>query len=169
MAGKIWQTPKYNLVFHEDTGKLYEYKPTEISVIRAWPNPAAWHKTIENPQWRPYRPDITFPHENLEKSLQKILTFEDENGQLLIPQTVDKTDATDARRKAAKLRFFLSMPEQYRKDVLACDQRHWHMYVYLARCGTAATDLMYSNSALAFALASNWGFTNPPFSVHCVQ
>jgi len=66
------------------------------------------------------------------------------------------------RAELAWLRWYETIPTDVRGLVRRFPSRQWHILSLVARCGSPALDLVVANSALAYALASNWVFHNPP-------
>lgn len=116
--------------------KLYRFEGTEhaweITVIRAWPGPAAWRKTTRSEDWFACRPDIDLS---------------------LADRAPRKRDShrTRCEREAASL-----VPRDVRR--LAGRFPHstqWALLSMLSRVGGGA-DLLASAPALGAALAMGW-------------
>ncbi|SMP45985.1 PcfJ-like protein [Desulfonatronum zhilinae] len=134
-----FRPPDKGTVFKPEAGKLYQFNPGSIAVLRAWPKPLAWKKTRRRPGWVHFRPAISFARPGGDS-----------------PQTDNAAEVI-----CPFYRFSETIPEQIRAAVTRFPKRQWHMLSFLARCGNAARDLTAANPALAFALASNWVFHAP--------
>ncbi len=137
-------------------GKLYEFTGDCVIVMRGWPEMRAWQWTgIFARPWRCVRPRLH------RVSLREIGRMEnpylqppEPNGQMLFPFAYSHTGACAYRA------FWWGVPKAYREWVMPFRDRRWHMLALLARC-PGADDLIVSNPALAFCLASNWAFHKP--------
>ena len=65
------------------------------------------------------------------------------------------------RRHEALGKFFETIPAETRSAIRGFADRQWHLLSMLARC-PGALELTLLNPALAFCLASNWVFHEPP-------
>jgi hypothetical protein len=162
MLENTFRTPRDGVVFHPDTGKLYVYQPSTIEVMVAWPKPAAWKKTRGRPYWVHFRPEITIPRGDLERRIALRDPDADEKGQLWLPccRPIRHRDPV-VQAELRHLRWFATIPREVRELIAPFPDRHWHLLSLIARCGPAARDLVVSNPALAYALASNWVFHKP--------
>ena len=156
-----YNPPKPGVNYDSKTGKLFVFKPSSITVMKAWP-PLAWQKTRRKPNWSHVRPGIKIPCHDIEDHIRRITTTIDETGQLLLPLFMP--DEYINFSELAWLQWFANIPFEIRDTACRFSKRQWHMLSLLARCGNAAYDLSISNPALAFALASNWVYRKP--SVH---
>ena len=55
-------------------------------------------------------------------------------------------------------RYSENVPQAIRQRVAPFANRHWHLLRWLSRCAQAAEDLLISNPALAYMVASGWEF-----------
>jgi hypothetical protein len=162
--------PKGGESFHPDTGKYYSFAPSEIVVIRAWPLPAAWHKTEEQPVWRQFRP----PHFRIRPPTKWLPTREVsflkeyrtdpsrmEEGKTKRQRKELRSRAANAARRLPFRLFLDIIPSEIIRPVARFNERHFHLISWLARCGPYALDFLLSNPALAFCVASHWVFHQP--------
>ena len=127
-------------------GKFYDFDWYGVTVMRGWPEPLAWRKTRTRP-WRMIRPRGWFCFDETDPLFALCEAY------------------PERQRGVNPLRAFCSaIPENVRQIVRRFTDRHWHVMCFLARCGTAALELMEANPALAFCLANNWVFHHPPVS-----
>ena len=156
-----YRTSKPGTNFEADTGKLYVFRSGSISVMKAWP-PMAWKKTRSNTAWVHFRPEISIPRRNIERYISRQVTPSDENGQLLLPFCMPSEEAKERPAELAWLRWYATILVDICNVASRFVRRQWHGLSFLARYGTAAFDLVMSNPALAYALASNWVYRRPP-------
>jgi len=153
-----YKSIKPGTVFNEETGKLYLFTFKSISVMFAWPKPMAWKKTLRsNPTWIHFRPKISIPRLDIDARIRQLETPGGEN---LLPVRVDIS--RPRRAELSRLRWYATIPAEVREIISNFPSRQWHMLSFLARCGSAAHDLMLSNPALSFMLANNWVYHSPP-------
>ena len=69
-------------------------------------------------------------------------------------------DKVEKQRREAKAEYLQPIPEAVLDAVADYPCRHWHLLNLVSRC-PGALDLVRSNPALAFCLASLWVFRNP--------
>jgi len=117
-------------------GKLLEFERYSLTVMRPWPEPLAWRRTTRKP-FRPVRSKST-------------LVYGPDDGETY-------TFSHDLRNTE---RFMEPVPPDVTTKIGQFTNRQWHMMALFARC-PGALDLVQSTPALAFALASNWVFSNP--------
>ena len=148
--------PKIGTVFQEESRKLCVFEKASILVLRGWPKPAAWRKTVKS-DWYHCRPEIGFLSGKLDVERPKTPNMK------LPPSRPDATRNRDsvATGALAWRRWHNLTPEEVRNAIAPLPKRCWHMLSLIARCGRAALDLAHSNPALAYALASNWVFHKP--------
>ena len=156
-----FEVPYSRTVYHPETGKLYDFHPDKIIVISGDP-PRAWQKTRENPSWRPCRPRINIPKGNFQNTLQKYSEFNEEIKNNTLKPNVPYSEVKRKLKRLAWLQWYNTIPAHIRPIVGQYPNRQWHMLSFILRCGDAAFDLVQSNPALAFTLASNWLFHIPP-------
>ncbi len=166
-------------------GKLYRFRSDGVEVLRSWPKPMAWRKTKEK-DFYPFRPYINIRTEDPDfqgsSSSEHAESHEDDEGYTLrfiypdgtfptsrhIPKPGEQLHLWRPRTKEeierdvrnAYREFYSPIPLEVRKTVADYSQRHWHMLAFIARC-PGALELVISNPALAFCLASNWVFHKP--------
>ena len=174
---------------HFKNGKLYVFTKKSVTVVRPWPELRAWRLTAGRRQWRPIRPEINVSSATVSDSAttrksrsiyeppledepiyrdDPALTDEPldepvEAGESLPakPRIPDEWFAkVGARNEAAAREFFSHFPQPALELVAAFRERQWHLLVLHRRCPGAA-DLIRTNPALAFCLASNWVFRAP--------
>lgn len=160
------QRNKRGVVFHEQSGKLYVFEKYTVNVLKAWPKPMAWKKTtVRHLQWFRFRPSLSWLNVVLDCDDTRVSKIEDEvaAGQLYLAL---KTD--DGKRvrgvgydTLAWLRWYCTIPREIRQLLKPFRKRKWHLLSFIASAGQPAIDLIRSNPALAFALASNWVFHTP--------
>jgi len=152
--------PKPGTVYKPELGKAYFFGSDEILVMRLWP-PMAWRKTKENPYWMPFRPEIHLQTLNISRKIEDLNKGIEENGQLRLPFPLTPEEIKLRDFETARLKWLDTIPPEALKLAMKFKKRQWHILSFLARCGDAAYDLVISNPALAFALASNWVFHTP--------
>lgn len=137
-------------------GKLYEFTRDCVIVMKGWPEMRAWQWTGEYARpWRHVRPRLKrISLRGLSRMPDPDSHPPEPNGQMLFPFAYSHV-ARNAYRA-----FWWAVPETYRELVMPFRDRRWHMLALLARC-LGADDLVVSNPALAFCLASNWAFHKP--------
>ncbi len=153
--------PRPGTAFEEQRGKLLLFERDAISVMVGWPEPGAWTKTRDHPVWRRYRPDIRLPANDLDGRIATLSLALDEGGQLLLGPCFVRPLGLAHRRELLWLRWCATIPEESRSVIAPFPSRHWHLLSFVARCGPAAMDLVLTNPALAYALASNWVYHVP--------
>lgn len=136
-------------------GKLYEFSPRAILVIRSWPQPLSWRKKIGEDGWSVCRPII--PITNMRNSLRARL---EPIADSLLP---DRSHETSAPPRPSKLvpgprakawhEFWLEVPEDLHRAVASYTSRHWQIFQLLSRC-PGAEEIHATNPALTFMLAS---------------
>ena len=154
--------------------KLRIFSESAVTVIAGWPRILAWKKTRSKPQWSHFRPTIRITVGGLVVDVRRrrrdhvlderpwsLMHHGHVSQLLLFPSTVQARDYELVR---ACNMLGSTIPHEVRSAVSAFSMRQWHLLALLARCGSAALDLVRSNPALAFALASNWVFHKPPVS-----
>lgn len=143
--------------FRDD--KYYRYTRTSVTVMAGWPRLLAWQRSARQPAWRMVRPDISRP------SLEDPVTC---TGACAI--SLDGERSPHCQRHEgdcllahdAWLHWCALIPRGVREAVQPFSERHWHLLSLAARCGQPAIDLLHSNPALAWALASSWVFRAKP-------
>ncbi len=168
---------------HFKNGKLYLFTQGSITVVKGWPELRAWRKTPARPQWKPVRPTLSFQNQTVAAgtprrsslryesqptdeapaaSVATVSEFADEP--LEPPSTEDPLRdwhrKIQEREAAAFREFFSTFPPEIPARLKDFTSRQWHLAALAARC-PGALDLLASNPALAYCLASNWVFHTP--------
>ena len=154
--------PKF---FDPLTGKLHEHSERTLDVLCPWPRPMAFQRSLKEPNWQAFRPALRIPalpetlsgfgrgvHESTPRrggEPQLVLSFEG-------PLDGDDLDG-QALRAYCDL-----VPLEIRRVIARYPEQQWDLLVLTARAGQPAIDLMASNPALAFMLASGWEFRRGP-------
>lgn len=141
------------------SGKLFVFEPRRITVAVCWPRPLAWRKSAKL-GWRHVRlssPYFRIPLLDLDTEVRGLGANAEPDGQLRFAfmRCPDEAD------ELARLSWYLRIPPSIRDLIVPFRNRQWHLLSMLARCGTAAAELVASSPALGFALASNWVFHRP--------
>lgn len=161
--------------FHRD-GKYYRFTRGTVLVVRGWPDLLAWRKTPSSPSWQRVRPELRLGEP------EPIGADRTPRKQCLVRQPDFDAGEDEARndpsisfhpdwpgwrleRLQAQLRarrwLVDTFPAGIRQRLGRFPNRQWHLAVLLARC-PGAIDLVDSNPALAYALASSWCFRESP-------
>ena len=143
------------LSFNQDTGKLHEYTSTHVTVLFPWPHPAAFRRPLASLDWKACRPALTLPPVGISTSALATTTGDWHRRspmQLMLP--FDSVEADEA----ALQQYCGLVPPGVLSLVSRYAEHHWDLLVLASRAGRAAEDLMSSNPALAFMLASAWEF-----------
>ena len=130
---------KLRIIHDPVGGKQYIFTPRTVSVIRAWPLPAAWKKGGRNPGWHHFRPKIDVPETDLTARIERYSGPPmDEDGQLQFP-----FEMFEKPRYAnwMYLRWINRIPLEVRKVVGGFHDRRWHLLAMIGRCGKPALDL----------------------------
>jgi hypothetical protein len=139
-----YRTSRPGTVFKPETGKLYVFRPDNISVMIAWPKPRAWRKTSSHPTWVHLRPTISIPERDIEGQIHQLETLgyvsrqlllpfcgppvpADENGQLFLPCCVPPRKVEFHGTGLAWLRWYATIPLRIRELVSRFPNRQWHM------------------------------------------
>lgn len=140
-------------------GKLYAFEPRQIVVMRLWPEMLAWRRTRTKP-WVPTRRHgdefLRYAPLKIDVLERHVLLRTEFGGPL------EERDCYDSFKfnAAAVLAALTTVPERERRIAARFKDRRWHVLALMARCPGAA-DLLESNPALGFALASNWVLKDP--------
>lgn len=156
-----FERPSSRSVYCSDVGKLYDFLHDRIVVISGYP-PRGWQKTQKIPSWRPCRPQINIPKRNFQKTLDKYSIFYKQVKNKLLKPDYPYQEVKRKLSRYAWLQWYNTIPVHIRPVVAQYPNRQWHMLSFILRCGDAAYDLVQSNPALAYTLASNWLFHTPP-------
>jgi hypothetical protein len=133
------------LRFDDRTGRLIHEAPPSSTVLMPWPVMAAFRSARPGASWVACLPPFALVPE-----------MDDARSRAAAGPLVDPAD----REGLAELRKYCSLvPADLRAAVGAFPERHWHLLAWLAHGGPAAEQLLASNPALAFALASGTELT----------
>jgi hypothetical protein len=158
-------------------GKLLRFGRGQVVVLRGWPEPLAWRKIRGGP-WRHVRPDLALGE--IRRAAEGLDLQQLERGEwtprdarlersgplagqlhLAFACSARERIAAGLRTRQEAARSFLALfPPEVLDLVGRFEERQWHVLQLLARC-PGADDLVRSNPALAFAIASNWVFHKP--------
>jgi hypothetical protein len=159
-------------------GKFYLFTRGTMLVVRGWPELRAWRKTPARP-WQPVRPELRLGHPDLlvadhtpriqrlprELPQQAGVAGDDERDERSEDRQQCPTPpwlpAQLALEAEARQRLAATFPPDIQAVLAPFAARQWHLAVLLARC-PGALDLVRSNPALAFCLASSWCFRRQP-------
>ncbi len=151
--------------FDKKTGKLTRFAGGTTEVLAAWPSPLGWRKGPGDPCWRHVRPSIRLPGGNINLAIERFWRRYRADFPYRINATDDQIKAEVSR--GDRLHFLLwaqRIPCEVRRLIARFPDRQWHLLSMVARCGKPALDLVESNPALSFALASSWVFRKYPVS-----
>lgn len=140
-------------------GKYYRFEKKSVTVMAGWPRPLAWQRSVQHPQWRMVRPVIPRPSltEPVACTGPCAIGFNDSRSHHCQRHENDCQRAHDPW-----LLWCAEIPSEVRTAIAPYHERYWHLLSLAARCGEPALDLMRSNPALAWALASSWVFRAKP-------
>ena len=130
--------------------KLYSFTDRGVAVVRLYPKPAAWKKISNAGSWQHLRPLMNVNSGN-------IWAWKPKDNNYLYKEC---PAPPRCKRKEYK-QFFSLIPEREKEALSKFPVRQWHILSMIARC-PGALELAYNNPALAFCLASNWCFHQPP-------
>ena len=156
-------------VFKPESGKLYIFSKYSVNVLKAWPRPMAWKKTTkQHRQWIRFRPSLSSLNFELEFDRRKLeedyhlqwSKYDPEKRESLESSWKIRFDWWEKNSKAW-IQWYETIPADVRAVIAPFRKRKWHLLSMIASCGKPALDLIKSNPALAFALASNWIFHKP--------
>lgn len=157
-------------------GKLYAFSEVRVIVVRGWPEMSAWTKSCGRPRWTRFRPEIDF-REGIVSAYRSRHRFR--SGQLIehipeneaavnslnvgVPSDSEANKSREAFEQEKQLvrAYFGNVPAVVQNAIQLFLNRQWHLHVMAARCA-GALDLIASNPALAYGLASGWVFANSP-------
>lgn len=156
-------------VFKPETGKLYIFSKHSANVLKAWPSPMAWKKTAKQyRQWIRFRPSLStlkgeleFDRRRLEENYHLQCCIHDPEERKSIESHWKKRFDWREKNSKAWIQWYETIPADVRAVIAPFRKRKWHLLSMIASCGKPALDLIKSNPALAFALASNWIFHKP--------
>ncbi len=145
------------VAFHD--GKLYHFEPRSAVVMRLWPEMRAWRRTPCTP-WAHTRrrADEVLCRAPLRPGQIEELVAR--RHALVGPLSPDQWFEPYFREAAAWAQALQAIPDRERTIASRFKDRRWHLLAMMARCPGAA-DLLESNPALGFALASPWVLHQP--------
>ncbi len=149
-------------IYKTETGKLVRYGGGMTEVLAPWPAPMGWCKGPKDSCWRHVRPDIHLPASDITRLIgRQVSRIHEPSSQ----EGMDDEKIAQLRRSQQNRLNFLywaaHIPREVRKPIARFGNRQWHLLSMVARCGQPALDLLHSNPALAYMLASNWVFHKP--------
>jgi len=161
-------------------GKLYAFSQVRVIVVRGWPEISAWTRTWRRPGWSRLRPKIDF-REGLIESVRSPHRFwphlrmgppfeiEEHPGHAI---TIDQKKLRESfvGEQRTVLNYFANVPPKVGDAIAPFCSRQWHLHAMASRCA-GALDLIMSNPALAFCLASCWVFADSPsrYAMHLAR
>lgn len=148
-------------VFDQQTSKLYIYTPGTTEVWAPWPAPMAWRKSNGDAGWSHLRPSLALPRRRVAGEISRFHARERKFPYKLHLSGAEEKAAIRRGEKLARLAWAARVPDPVRRAIAPFSTRQWHLLSMVARCGDGALDLIRSNPALAFMLASNWVFHAP--------
>ena len=170
-------------------GKLYVFSRCRVSVLKGWPEMAAWTRSSGRPQWQRFRPSIDIAKQKIgntrpqhrspaamrwpqrvEEAVYHLADDQiEEPGEEMAPDRADEYQEEDGwclfYRKRIALEaqitsdFIAAIPAQVRDVVARFQTRHWHLLSMVVRC-ESTLQLLQENPGLGFAMASCWVFSN---------
>jgi len=148
-------------IFDRKTHKLYVYTPGTTEVWARWPAPMAWRKSDQDAGWRHVRPMLSLPKRPVAGEIARCHAREQKFPYKPYPSREEEKAAIRRGARLARLEWAANIPDPVRRAIAPIRVRQWHLLAMAARCGEGALDLIRSNPALAFMLASNWVFHKP--------
>lgn len=185
MVDLSFSKPRPGITFKNS--KLYVFSACRVSVLKGWPDMAAWTRAKAQPQWRRFRPvlDIKANKVGNMRSLHRSRaampwprraeeTLLHDPADIAPPVRADdalvernpiegwimKVERRIEREGQLTLDFIAGIPQEVRSVVAQFPERHWHLLSMVARCGNSAMEVLRSNPALGFAIASCWVFSD---------
>ena len=161
----IAQTPPRSVVHWRPgvachDGKLYHFEPRSAVVMHLWPQMRAWRRTPCTP-WAHTRrraDEILCRAPLRPGQIEEVAA---RRHALVGPLSPDQWYEPYFREAAAWAQALSTIPDREREIASSFKDRRWHLLAMMARCPGAA-DLLESNPALGFALASPWVLHQPP-------
>jgi len=139
-------------------GKLYAFSENRLIVMRGWPEMSAWTRTWHDPRWSRTRPKIDFQH-GIIHAVRSRRRSEPETP-MLPGADLNKRLQLFKEQKVVR-DYFSNVPPDVRDAIAPFWRSQWHLHVMAARCPDSL-DLIMSNPATAFCLASCWAFVQSP-------
>lgn len=149
--------------YKPESGKLVRYSLSSTEVLSPWPDPRGWSKEMDDKSWRHVRPSIRLPAGDIDELISRQQTRV--TGPMPPSIFTEEAIAVERRRREDHLNFLYwakHVPADLRHSLSKFPDRQWHLLSMVARCGSAAHDLVKTNPALAYALASSWVFRQNP-------
>ena len=131
--------------FDDRTGRLIQEAPPSMTVLLPWPVMSAFRLARPGTAWAACLPPFAI--------------VPDRDGAEPDPAAGHAGEAADHEGLAELRKYCALIPADIRAAVRAFPERHWHLLAWLARGGPAAEQLLASNPALAFAVASGTELT----------
>ncbi len=131
-------------------GKLYLFDRSGVTVVRPWGPPMAWRRTKTQP-WRHVRPAL------FTLAGAASLAWEDAEGDA----AGASVDADAEKRVSPIVEAFSVVPQEVRAVVAAFSERHFALLAFAHSCGDPGLELLRSNPALGFMVATNWIWHKP--------
>ena len=176
---------KFKPGVHFKGGKLYRFFSAGVEVLWGWPKPMASRITSEK-DFFPLKPYINIRTEDPDfrksSNSEQAAFLENGDGYTLryiypdgtfpvtrhVPKSCEQlhlwrlrtSEEIERDERNAYGEFYSPIPIEVRKVTANYSDRHWHMLEFMAKC-PGALELVQSNPALAFCLASNWEFHKP--------
>lgn len=148
-------------IFENQSGKLYLYSWRMTEVRAGWPAPMAWRKSDNDPGWRHLRPALTLPMGNVDRQIKRILEGVRQRPYKAHASAAEMAQERAVGEKLHRLQWAQRIPDEVRRPISQFRCRQWHLLSMTARCGEGALELVRSNPALAFMMASNWVYHSP--------
>ena len=155
------EKPFHGYLYKEKAGKRFRIGSHGIEMVRLWPEPIAVQKTLRQPYWQHFKPDISIPHADIKKRIDELSgPFVLEGRQYLLP-IATKAEIKSRPNEIQFLKFCLTVPEHIRTAVKPFHDRQFQMLQFIWHCGLPALDLVKCNPALSYMLAANRLFHRP--------
>ncbi len=153
------------VTYKTESGKLTRFGGGTTEVLSPWPQPRGWIKGPKDQVWRHIRPSIRLPSGDIDR----LILRQANRVAGPMPDAVigEQAMGVERRRREDQLNFLYwarHIPSEVRRSISMFPDRQWHLLSMVARCGSAAHDLIKTNPALAYALASSWVFRKSPVS-----
>lgn len=179
--------PRPGIAFKD--GKLCVFSKCRVSVLKGWPEMAAWTRSNNRPKWQRFRPAIDIAKQQIgstrsqhrspltmrwwpqrvEEAAWRIPPDQlAEAQEAMAPDRADEYEEDGwcrfyRRRIAAEKQiisdFIATIPKQVRDVVARFPSRHWHLLSMVARCDSTL-QFLQENPGLGVAMASCWVFSN---------
>jgi len=140
------------LRFDDRTGRLIHDAPPSLTVLLPWPVMSAFRSTRPGTAWAACLPPLALVPD---RGCAEPDVAAGHAGEA----AGHAGEAADYEGLAELRKFCALIPADIRAAVGAFPERHWHLLAWLTRGGPAAEQLLASNPALAFAVASGANLT----------